>query len=1013
MTQEYKKGFHTFPKDQKRVNVFMPYQSGQRKMMNVPVERIDGALRDGWHIESARDKAAREWGESPEGQDLSSQIGVFGSSLFDSLLMGAPENYMKLTGSPLESAKNEHMKREFGLLSGLGTGIGTLANFLVTGSLGAGVKIAGGKAASAAAAKILSARMMAMPGKKLTQAAADKAAKSMARKLAESVGEAGIVGTAEMAPLAATEAIWGDPSKAGEYLMMGGLIGGGAGGALSIGGSAARGAAKTISKGSNILMGNEALQNIGIKSLAGVTGAPESAIRYNLKNPGKVDLADDIIPQANYVNKLRDEEVGLVDIGKEKFDGAQKHYDITEQDLTRNMEHVARSADDAVADRLEEDVGVKLKELLGLQGQQTIDILDTADISIGKHVILNDVNREIKRLSKPGITGDTNKATLKKLLALHEDISAIPGKGIDGPSAKRLLTSMRDDSTFSITKAPGTFDQGYSRVVKGISRKLSDRIKKKVPEYAKQMELMAPLADAAERMSTIFKSRTGRLDIARILATPNNILKRKTGDFAKHEDINKILIALDEKASPGILTEYEGMIKDKIKAIQYMEDHKTMFRSKNLAKKGQFNDKYLKEQAEPLQTAKDELADIESNYKEMKPILGTVGAGHIDVKKLRRIMQNKGDETLDAARKKFFERNSVNPDDIEASIVKDQFNKAKPAGSKYVNTGAITGGFFGGFAGSVAGVVAGAVMENVGGKLAKNMTNGKMSSWLSTEKIIGDMARKLDTIPKMIRNPKSGIARANIERLGVKLYRDVYIEMDERERKAAGMTSTKPTPENIDSREMNLNFWKGMTHRDEKFRSSPDVMMNEIESKTEAISGDEDLAGGMVEHMIRANDYLSEVIPKDPMPDSPFIEADEKWEPSDYDLDVFSQQSLAVNNPLVIVDALMDDSLTREMTDAVSATSPSIMGHVQEKMVEAIAEHPKSFDYTKRISGSYIMGMELDPTASPESYLYYQSAMVSDQQQEQQQQGNFAPDLKLDAQQSLTKSQRIQGGLKS
>jgi hypothetical protein len=301
-------------------------------------------------------------------------------------------------------------------------------------------------------------------------------------------------------------------------------------------------------------------------------------------------------------------------------------------------------------------------------------------------------------------------------------------------------------------------------------------------------------------------------------------------------------------------------------------------------------------------------------------------------------------------------------------------------------------------------------MENVGGRLARNMTNGKMASWLSTEKIIGNMAKQLDRIPNNIHKAGSGTAQANIERLGVKMYRDLYIEMSERERKKAGMTSTKATAENVGTREVQLNFWKAMTARSEKFRSDPQVMMSEIMMKTDLISGDEALAGGMVEHMVRSNDYLDEVIPKDPMPESPFIEEDEKWEPSDYDLDVFNQQVLATNNPLVIVDALLDDTLTREMTDAVAATSPTILGYVQEKMVEAISENPKSFTYSKRISGSYIMGMELEATASPKSFLYYQSTMGGEEEQEQEQ-GKFAPDLKTDPSVLQTKMSKLEGGL--
>ena len=532
------------------------------------------------------------------------------------------------------------------------------------------------------------------------------------------------------------------------------------------------------------------------------------------------------------------------------------------------------------------------------------------------------------------------------------------------------------------------------------------------------MDEISPLSTAADKMYKTFRTRTGQLDIARILATPDHILQRKTGDWAKSKEINDILKALDAPGvHPGILGQYKTLIQDKINAIQYMDDHKTMFLSRDKAKKGNFTDLYLKEPALLAQKYKDEMVDAEMNYKIMQPAIGSQGSEYMNPQKLRKMMAKEGDETMDNARDMFFERNKqgLNFDDIEASITKDAFTKSKPAGSKYVNLG-VAGGFGFGIPGVIAGAIVGAGLERYGGVVAQKMTSGKMTSWLSAEQLIGKMAKQLDRIPNNIHKSGSGTAQANIARLGVKMYRALYVDMNDKERKKAGITNIKVTAENIGTREVQLNFWKGMTARDERFRSEPQVMMSEIMMKTDLLSGDDDLAGGMVEHMIRSNDYLSEIIPKDPMPESPFIEDDEIWEPSDYDLDVFSQQSLAVNDPLVIVDALIDDSLTKEMADAVAATSPSIMEHVQLKMTEAIAENPKSFDYTKRVSGSYIMGMELDPTTSARSYLYYQSGMVSEGQEpdpSQMQRGSFSPDLKLDPEQALTKSQRISGGLKS
>jgi hypothetical protein len=53
--------------------------------------------------------------------------------------------------------------------------------------------------------------------------------------------------------------------------------------------------------------------------------------------------------------------------------------------------------------------------------------------------------------------------------------------------------------------------------------------------------------------------------------------------------------------------------------------------------------------------------------------------------------------------------------------------------------------------------------------------------------------------------------------------------------------------------------------------------------------------------------------------------------------------------------------------------------------------------------------MELEATASPKSFLYYQSTMGGEEEQEQQ--GQFSPDLKGDPSVHKTKMTKLEGGL--
>ena len=58
----------------------------------------------------------------------------------------------------------------------------------------------------------------------------------------------------------------------------------------------------------------------------------------------------------------------------------------------------------------------------------------------------------------------------------------------------------------------------------------------------------------------------------------------------------------------------------------------------------------------------------------------------------------------------------------------------------------------------------------------------------------------------------------------------------------------------------------------------------------------------------------------------------------------------------------------------------------------------------------YVMNAPLDPTATPQSYLYYQNAIATAPEEEP---STFAPKMNIDTQQTLTTSQRIEGGLTS
>jgi hypothetical protein len=127
---------------------------------------------------------------------------------------------------------------------------------------------------------------------------------------------------------------------------------------------------------------------------------------------------------------------------------------------------------------------------------------------------------------------------------------------------------------------------------------------------------------------------------------------------------------------------------------------------------------------------------------------------------------------------------------------------------------------------------------------------------------------------------------------------------------------------------------------------------------------------------MRATSYLADVIPRDMSTPDPFAGPDDRWVPSDLDLDVFLEQVAAVQEPLSIVDALADGTITRVMTDAVAATSPQIMGMMQERLMSAVATNPELFDYDTRLRAGFILDLPLEQTADARAFSFFQQTFA-------------------------------------
>ena len=1017
LTSDYKEGLYNFG-DQKRVNVFRP-SGGTRKMMNIPVESISQALEEGYLLESDMEKTGREWVASEEGQSLSTQAGVFGEELFDSLLFGAPAIAHKYTDNPLEAYKRKLIAEEHGLASGVGFGLGTALNLFATGGVGAGVKAVGAKASAKVAEKIMTKRIIARTAGNISQEAAEKGAQSIIKRIGKTVGGTAVLGAAEMTPAAMTEAYFGNTERAAELLGMGAVLGGGIGATFGAGSIAAKSTADAARKGISTVKESGIVQDAFVKAQASLSGVPEDVIRYASKHPDAVRNAVPANKMSATINEARETEIDFYNLDKQNAADADELLKSNEKLFTKEMSDRANAPSEVFADRIETDIA-HTQEYMGIVSEQADDMLEAAipDAIIPKKSLTTSIHMQISRLRK--LPGEADEAVANRLAKSVDRINKVyDGKThLTGKEARDALRSLRTDIKFG--QGVGEFDATWDKAMKKVTGSFSKRLKKTkgAEGYVKAMDDIAPKAKALKIFAKEMKSRTARLNMARIMSKPN----LSAGEKAKLEAFEQFLGELDN-ASPGIRGQYEELAVGQRQANIYMEDVKKLRNSMSKDKRRQFDEKYFEKEHRAKLDAEETFLQREASMKEIKPAMGGLTGDHFTAKKLGKLFREEGDEIHDEAVRSFFFRNNIDYDQAKASYMADQLTKARPAGSKYVNTFG-TLGFLGGggVLGAAVGAVVGAGVDRYGGAAIREMTTGKMATWLRAEDYMSKIATKMDLIPKVLKKGTSERAQENMLRTGIKIYRDVIKEVPAADRKRYGITDDKPTAENIESRKYQVNLWKAMTYRFDQYEQNPSKLISEIEEKTEVVSGDEALQSAMAQTIIKATAYLQDEIPKDPTVDDIFTATEDRWEPNDYDVDVFTQKVIAVQDPIVIVEALLSDNLTRNMTDAVAVSSPNILEMVQGKMAEAIAESPEDFDYTRRLSASYIMNVPLERTATPESYLYYQNIFKGQQEAEQQQAqqqapapaaGDFKPRLKTKPNDGLSKASRLANNIYS
>jgi len=769
-----------------------------------------------------------------------------------------------------------------------------------------------------------------------------------------------------MLPAAATEAFYGNTERASELIGMGMTVGGGIGGAFKVGGFIGRKA-------------KEIAPDATLSAIHKVTGVPKKAISYFNNNPGlrhKIKPLDDILPGIDDATMAHKADLSMA---KENQKLATANLDEARRTTEKEMKAQSKEVHPLMAEEMEKDLGIAQKKFNEISEAAEENL--AANIP-GKTV---DASTVVAKMDEhiadfKGLHGVEDRATLSKLKQLRKSLTK--DGMLTGMGARKLIKSMRRDVEYKGAFTPR--DKTYERLVKGYAADTRNILRDTpgAEDFSRAMDFLAPKLEALGAFKKSMSSESSRLNMASIMSEP-----MLTG--VKHEKRKAFTEFMEEI---GVAEKYTEMGVDQATAHQYLSDFKTRGKSKDQATRDQFDSDRFENLSFDKAQADSVALDLSVADKAMGPAIG--GAKSLTPDKMAKIFMGDDDQAKRAL-DSFLERAGIDKDTVEASIMSHEFSKGKNSGFRYINPRVVLGTMMGGWKGAVTSLA----VDTLGGPILRE---GMLAKQLLAEKLgptLGAISTRVKGITKAIDGsvPKLGAKPGDrLRKLQLSTYRASIDDVPKDERKNIGITDKKPTAENINDVEFQQNMWRALTNKYSQYEADPEKLMETIAFKTSVVADDPDLAGPLAEHLMRATGYLAQEIPKDPTTPGPFTAPEDRWVPSDMELDIFSQKVMAVQDPLSAVDAIADGSITMDMMSAVAATAPVVMGMMQQQVIGAIAKDPTKYDYDKKISIGYLLDMPLETTATPKAYSFFQQTFaVVDEQGNIPQggRGGFAPRL--------------------
>lgn len=896
---------------------------------------VDQAEAEGYEVKGEVGEQVDKYLEENKGIKGASK--VFLGQMADEFALGIPELIYDKTNTPLEVAKKEALKKQFGVSNMLGGVAGFGSGLVVGAPLFKGASLVG-EQATKQAAKVLGAKAAGEIG--------EKSLKNIAKNIVAKSAGTGLEGALLSSPYALTEGALGDWEAAGETMLLGAGVGsvlGGAGALVSPIASGAKKLSESVSKRIPLSTAD------ATKKLTKVfSGVPE----------------DDISHYIDMVKAGRHETAKPAEIIKEEIDDfiatksdellkAKEELSLLSNEASSTYKNSVRDLQQTRApEKLADDLVIALdneKSEIGRLSTEALDYLDNSLETIPKAKLMTQIDDmidslKIKNAAGQGvIIGDTSKSAASALESLKSSISILDDE-IPLPQSKQIIKQLDPDITWG--GQAGVFNKVEDRVKKDFRRNISDELKAKSPEYARVMNEMAPRLSLLKDMSKKFGTKE------KAITSLNSIMSPKG--------------TITDKA----LAEFSALTKKDW--ISQMDDFK---RAKDLleeARRGDVSKKLIPELSEKVELARMKVAEIESQFSQIKRLTPA---------RTQSIIRNQGFKNASIEDRKALEvaeMLSGKPlrQDIRDSNVIDSFSKERTQGSRRTLLGAALGGSAGGIIGGVVGsVIGGPVGTGIGaaigagadiyaGRLVKAVIDGsyRVGGIVLAEKAMANAQRKIDGISGALKRMSMGGVSKKTASI------DAFNRMFRPEReKNEKMSNAKQ----LERARKKLSEWVIDTEGSSKKTAD---LVRGIEEE-----GAPNVAQAFNEKLNNAITFLLKEIPKNPRVETPFHPKVE-WKPSDFEVHEFMNKVAVVEDPFVVVSALEDGTLAKSHMVALKEVYPKIYGLIVDRVMKEAVNNPVELPYDKRLKLSLIMGAPIDPSLKPDKVQYYQQTFTGNEE---------------------------------